>query len=944
VNATHSATSATHAHSKHHKFGYVDFKAVREAANRSIESVLSCYLPGGRWESNEYVALNPTRQDARPGSFKINQSGVWSDFATGETGGDLIDLVAYITGKSKIESARELAVLLNVSPRQGSTSFTGNVKADAKNKKSANIAASPAEAAIAPKQFPRWTAPNAEGKPKFLCLGEDGPRRREKEKRRHVYRQGGVPMKIKIMRGGADDAYNMYRVVSGKGDIGWQARKPLDFRAIPYVAPNCKPFEVEGQLCWPEGEKDVETLSEAGLPAFTFGGIGDGLPIGCEEYVRERDVVIFADNDEVGRKHAEQKALLASRTAKSVRVLHFPELQEKGDVSDWLPLHSVQELLDRVASTEPWAPEVEAGEATVDPAEADQPFKLPTGYRFRADGLYWSDPNDPDKPDLKLSGCFDVLAETRDGEGASWGLLLHWVDHDGRDHQFALPRAMLAGDGAEARRVLLDGGLYVAPSPKARGFFNSFLLQARSPNRARATQRIGWHDNAFVLPDESFGGIQNDRTLLQTTTAHEHTFRQSGTLESWQQQVAQHAVGNSRLILALSAAFAGPLIGPCSAEGGGLHFRGASSTGKSTALHVAGSVWGGGGLTGFVRSWRATSNGLEGVALAHCDTLLCLDELSQLASKEAGEAAYMLANGSGKARSARDGSARRPATYRVLFLSSGEIGLADKIAEDGRGRRMAAGQRVRIVDVSAEAGAGMGMFEELHGFESAEAMARHLREATQQHYGVAGRAYLKEIVPAIGELQKQVAEIVKSFSEHYVPDGADGQVERVAQRFALIAAGGEVAARAGILPWDQGVALEAAGKIFEAWIEERGGSAPAEEREGIEAVRAFLLANGQARFLAPWGADEDKRTVHDLAGFRQQPEEGGGWDYYINSAAWKEICAGLDPRRTAAVMVAKGFIDTEGGPHHSKLVRVPGHGRLRLYHVISEFMEGEVDA
>jgi uncharacterized protein (DUF927 family) len=236
------------------------------------------------------------------------------------------------------------------------------------------------------------------------------------------------------------------------------------------------------------------------------------------------------------------------------------------------------------------------------------------------------------------------------------------------------------------------------------------------------------------------------------------------------------------------------------------------------------------------------------------------------------------------------------------------------------------------------------MFENLHGFESAEAMARHLREAAQRNYGVAGRAYLKEIVPLIGELQKQVADIIKLFSETYVPEGADGQVERVAQRFAVIAAGGEVAARAGILPWDRGVALEAAGKIFEAWIEERGGSAPAEEREGIEAVRAFLLANGQARFLAPWGADEDKRTVHDLAGFRQQPKAGEGWDYYINSAAWKEICAGLDPRRTAAVMVAKGFIDTEGGPHHSKLVRVPGHGRLRLYHVASKFMEGEVDA
>ena len=289
----------------------------------------------------------------------------------------------------------------------------------------------------------------------------------------------------------------------------------------------------------------------------------------------------------------------------------------------------------------------------------------------------FSDQDDLDKPAMLIAGTFDIEAETRDADGSSWGVLLRWQDHDGREHRQALPRASLAGDGSEARRLLMDGGFYVAPSQKARGLFNSFLLQVKSPNRARATNRVGWHGNAFVLPDDCFGD-KRDALLLQTATAHEHAFRQAGTLASWQENVARYAVDNSRLVLALSAAFAGPLVGPCSAEGGGIHFRGASSTGKSTALHVAGSVWGGGDATGYVRSWRATANGLEGVALSHCDTLLCLDEMSQLAARDAGEVAYMLANGSGKSRSSRDGSARRAAMWRVLFLSSGEISLASR--------------------------------------------------------------------------------------------------------------------------------------------------------------------------------------------------------------------------------------------------------------------------
>ena len=74
-------------------------------------------------------------------------------------------------------------------------------------------------------------------------------------------------------------------------------------------------------------------------------------------------------------------------------------------------------------------------------------------------------------------------------------------------------------------------------------------------------------------------------------------------------------------------------------------------------LDVAGSVWGGGLMNGFKRTWRNTSNALESVALAHCDALLCLDEMGQVDAKEAGQVSYMLANGSGKGRSRAEGGA-----------------------------------------------------------------------------------------------------------------------------------------------------------------------------------------------------------------------------------------------------------------------------------------------
>ncbi len=800
--------------------------------------------------------------------------------------------------------------------------------------------------------LPKWSAPDENGKPKFYNYSEEGPPVGPDEIRRHVYKVDGQARRIKIkIRTKDDDStwFNIYRVVRSDGVTGWQYSKPDGYRLIPYP-PGINPFAAElrnEDLYWPEGEKDAETIVRLGGLAITFGGTGDGLPSGCESFFSGRNVIIPADNDESGRAHADRKATLIQPTAKSVRIIHFPELANKQDVSDWIELgHTIDDLKNLARSVE--IRRSEAATLAEQPGDSEhaelhfvrrvEKLALPHGYSFSDRGLMWQNPDDLDKPAILVAGHFDVVAETRDGDGANWGVLLHWKDHDGREHQFALPRATLAGDGSEARRILMDGGFFIAPSQSARGLFNSFLLQVRSPNRARATQRVGWHSNSFVLPDACFANDKRDQLLLQSATAHEHPFRQAGTLESWQKNVARYAIGNSRLVLAISAAFAGPLVGQCAAEGGGVHFKGASSTGKSTALHVAGSVWGGDDGNGYVRSWRATANGLEGVALNHSDTLLCLDELSQLASKDAGESAYMLANGAGKSRSTRDGSARRAAKWRVLFLSSGEIGLADKVAEDGRGRRIAAGQDVRIVDVAADAGAGMGMFEELHGFASAEMLARHLRAATQQHYGVPARRYLAAIVPEIDGLRQQIAPIMKAFSEQYVPAGADGQVERVAQRFALIAVGGELAQRRGIVPWPPGEAVAAAGRCFNDWLAARGGHDAAEVRAGLDQVRSFLQANGIARFIPAWETDQATRIQPDVAGYRQKVAEG--WDFFVTTTAWKEeVCRGLDARRLAATMAIKGYMDAPDPARRAKQVRVPGHGQLRLYHIVSRLLE-----
>lgn len=177
---------------------------------------------------------------------------------------------------------------------------------------------------------------------------------------------------------------------------------------------------------------------------------------------------------------------------------------------------------------------------------------------------------------------------------------------------------------------------------------------------------------AFVLSEsESFGAgaagivLQPDAEGAAAAPATEI----KGTLAEWQHGVARFAVGNDLLALFLAAAFAGPLLELMAEPSGGLHIHGKSQSGKTTALAVAASVWGRADTSGVIKSWRATANGLEGVAAQTTDTLLVLDEIGMADANQVGDIIYQLGSETGKARAARDGSARARRTWRLVYLS-----------------------------------------------------------------------------------------------------------------------------------------------------------------------------------------------------------------------------------------------------------------------------------
>ena len=75
-------------------------RAVAERAKSHARAIVQSEVPGGTVKGNEYVAVNPTRNDSSAGSFSISifgdRAGAWADFATDDRGGDLVSLVAYV--------------------------------------------------------------------------------------------------------------------------------------------------------------------------------------------------------------------------------------------------------------------------------------------------------------------------------------------------------------------------------------------------------------------------------------------------------------------------------------------------------------------------------------------------------------------------------------------------------------------------------------------------------------------------------------------------------------------------------------------------------------------------------------------------------------------------------------------------------------------------------
>lgn len=517
-----------------------------------------------------------------------------------------------------------------------------------------------------------------------------------------------------------------------------------------------------------------------------------------------------------------------------------------------------------------------------------------------------------------------IVAKTRDAKSGEWGRLLEWQDDDGVSHQWAMPLALLQGDVSDVRRELARLGLAISPNKLARDLLTSYLQVVPVETRARCVDKLGWYGDVFVTANGTVGNT-DEKVVFQNTNAIEPTLSCSGSAEEWLNSIGRLASGNSRLIFAIATAFAPSLAKLAGEDSGGFHLRGLSSSGKSTALKVAASVWG--NPKSYCRLWRSTSNGLEGLAALHNDGLLLLDELSQIDPREAGEAAYLLANGQGKTRASRAGTAKQSASWTLFFLSAGEESLTALMAKAGQ--RTNAGQEIRLADIEADAGAGMGLFETIHNQISPAAMALTLKESTSQYYGAVGMAWLEKIVANRQTILPAISNMTRQFIDKVINQEATGQATRVARRFALVATAGELATQFGLTGWQRGESFQAAHKCFQSWQETFGIEGNREDRAIMAQVRAFFETYGTSRFDNV--REPNNERIINRAGF-YKTDDAGFRVYMVLPEVFKnELCKGFESRMVTRLLLNAGWLMPAPDGKASHKPRIRGVGTPRVY-------------
>ena len=516
------------------------FKIVASAALARFDVVMDWLgLAGGKNSGQEYLPLNPKRDDHTPGSLSISRNkGAWMEGATDDKGGDLVSLAAYLWDCSNMDAAERLGKQLGIdvpvrrSRSRNNANGAGDTSAPRVQQKPASeprkpvasvddgecLMPIPADAPPAPALHPKHGQPSA----------------------RYVYvDQSGAVMFHHCRFEPANERkqfapLSLWRMPNGR--IVWKWKAPTEPR--PLLGLDRLAALPAALVVITEGEKAREAAALLLLDAVVMTWAGGANAVDKADWspLVGRVVWLWADADEAGTK-AMQKVATRLHDAGAADVQHVSlealakvasvidgkaeltpgePLAEGDDAADivsrgWSAAHVALLIKsgDFLSNVPADNQETEGNSRKHDQSILAEPATPKRGFRIDDRGVYFVDVGKDGELCAPRWICapLDILACVRDPHNCGWGLLVGFDDPDRRPHREIIPARAFNGEGLDATSLLLDRGLKIAP--KGRPLLLEYLQTANPKKRARVTSRTGWHDaddgRTFVLPDRAFG-------------------------------------------------------------------------------------------------------------------------------------------------------------------------------------------------------------------------------------------------------------------------------------------------------------------------------------------------------------------------------------------------------------------------------------------------------
>jgi hypothetical protein len=461
-------------------------------------------------------------------------------------------------------------------------------------------------------------------------------------------------------------------------------------RQVPYHLSDVLSAIQNGETVYiTEGEKDADRLTGFGLTATTNAMGSSKWRSDFAPYFREAHVVICADNDEPGEKHAQQVASSLHGTAAWICIVRFPDTEPKGDVSDWFGQgHTLEELQQRVRETPLWTPDQPSPDLPPVPqageySEDDSGIFLHTRTRggeivktrltnFR--GRIILDRSEDNGTDI--TRIFDIRIRTPCGEStvsvpASEFGTMNWVTEK---------------VGADA--VIFSG-------PHFREHVRATIQSLSQPVPKNASySHTGWrtiggqphylHGAGAITSD----GLVPDIYVTLPPSLRYFQFPAPPTGD--EERVAIRAclelltLGPLPVTVSLYGAVHRVFLGSCD---WGLHISGASGVFKTEVVALAMQHCGAGfDARHLPAGWHSTPNALEVLAFYAKDAPLPIDDFcprgnssdSQRLQGAADRLFRAQANGTGRGRLRSDASFRDSKPPRGIIISTGEDGFDGK--------------------------------------------------------------------------------------------------------------------------------------------------------------------------------------------------------------------------------------------------------------------------